>query len=133
MQVFFHTNPHSGEPWYNGQRSFEIEPTNDSFSIIRQAVCAGRSMWKPGLRYAKCGVILLDLQVEAEASLNLLPTADPVRSEKLMVALDSVNARFGRGTLRPGGIGKAAAWSTRASNRSPRYTTRFSDLMEASA
>lgn len=133
MQVFFHTNPHSGEPWYNGQRSFEIEPTNDSFSIIRQAVGAGRGMWKPGLRYAKCGVILLDLQAVAEATSNLVPTSDPVRSEKLMATLDAVNARFGRGTLRPGGISKTTAWSTRANNRSPRYTTRFSDLMEATA
>lgn len=133
MQVFCHTNPHSGEPWYNGQRSFEIEPTNDSFSIIRQAVGAGRSMWRPGLRYAKCGVILLDLEAESEATADLLPTIDPARSEKLMAALDCVNARFGRGTLRPGGISKATNWCTRADNRSPRYTTSFSDLMEALA
>ena len=133
MQVFFHTNPHSGEPWYNGQRSFEIEPTADSFALIRQAVAAGRSMWRPGLRYAKCGVILLDLQAEADAPRDLLPTVDPVRSEKLMTALDAVNSRFGRGTLRPGGISKETSWSTRANNRSPRYTTRISELMEARA
>lgn len=133
FKLLFHTNPHSGEPWYNGQRSFEIEPTNDSFPIIRQAVGAGRSMWRPGLRYAKCGVILLDLQTVAEATSDLVPTSDPVRSERLMAALDAVNARFGRGTVRPGGMSKTTAWSTRANNRSPRYTTRFSDLMEASA
>ncbi|WP_367268862.1 DUF4113 domain-containing protein [uncultured Brevundimonas sp.] len=34
---------------------------------------------------------------------------------------------------RSGGISKATAWSTRANDRSPRYTTRISDLMEASA
>ena len=86
MQVFFHTHPHNGAPWYHGQRSFEIEPTSDSFALIRQAVGAGRSIWKPNTRYAKAGVILLDLQAERDAPRDLLPTTDPVRSEKLMDA-----------------------------------------------
>jgi DNA polymerase V len=133
MQVFFHTNPHAQEPFFNAQRSFDIEATNDSFALIRQAVRAGQSMWKPGLSYAKCGVILLDLHAVADASRDLLPTVDPIKSEKLMTALDAVNGRFGRGTLRPGGIRPVTPWSTRANNRSPRYTTRFSDLMEVVA
>ncbi|SPU55414.1 DNA polymerase V subunit UmuC [Brevundimonas vesicularis] len=133
MQVFFHTNLHAKEPFFNAQRSFDIEATNDSFALIRQAVAAGRSMWKPGLTYAKCGVILLDLHAVADAPRDLLPTVDPIKSEKLMTALDAVNARFGRGTLRPGGIRPMTPWSTRANNRSPRYTTRISDLMEVQA
>ncbi len=133
MVVFFHTHPHNGDPWFHGQRSFEIEPTSDSFALIRQAVQAGRSMWRPNTRYAKAGVILLDLRSAADMPRDLLPTADPVRSEKLMAALDAVNNRFGSGTLRPGGIRQVTTWSTRAANRSPRYTTRLSDLMEVRA
>ncbi|WP_374321769.1 DUF4113 domain-containing protein [Brevundimonas sp.] len=133
MQVFIHTHPHDGTEWYHGQRSFEIEPTADSFAIIGQAVAAGRSMWQDGRKFAKAGVVLLDLQAEADAPRDLLPTVDPVRSEKLMTALDTVNTRFGRGTLRPGGIRQVTPWSTRANNRSPRFTTRFSDLMEVRA
>ena len=90
-------------------------------------------MWQDGRKFAKAGVVLLDLQAQADAPRDLLPTVDPIRSEKLMTALDAVNARFGRGTLRPGGIRQVTPWSTRANNRSPRYTTRFSDLMEVRA
>lgn len=133
MVVFFHTHPHNGDPWHHGQRSFEIEPTSDSFTLIRQAVRAGRSMWRPNTRYAKAGVILLDLRSATDMPRDLLPSADPVRSEKLMAALDAVNNRFGNGTLRPGGIRQVTPWSTRAANRSPRYTTRLSDLMEVRA
>lgn len=133
LQVFIHTNPHSGEPFHSAQRSFEIEPTNDSFALIRQTVAAGRSMWRPGLRYAKAGVILPDLSPAADAPRDLMPTIDPARSEKLMATLDGLNARFGRGTIRPGGIRPKTPWSTRVGNRSPRYTTRFEELMVAHA
>ena len=133
LQVFIHTNPHSEEPFYNAQRSFEIEPTNDSFALIRQTVAAGRSMWRPGLAYAKAGVILPDLQLAADAPGDLLPTTDPIKSEKLMATLDALNARFGRGTIRPGGIQPKTTWSTRASNKSAAYTTRVGDLMIVNA
>lgn len=133
VQVFIHTHPHSGEPWYHGQRAFGIEPTSNSFAIIRQVMAAGRAIWRPGLRYAKAGVILLDLKEVQDLPRDLLPTIDPVRSERLMSALDGLNARFGRGTVRPGGIRQITTWSTRASNVSPRYTTRISDLMEVRA
>lgn len=78
-------------------------------------------------------MFLLDLQAERDAPRDLLPTTDPVRSEKLMMALDAVNARLARGTLRPGGISQTTSWSTRANNRSPRYTTRLTDPMEVRA
>jgi len=129
MQVFFHTSPHAPEPFFNAQRSFEIEPTNDSFAIIRHAVTAGRSMWRPGLRYQKAGIILPDLHLAADAPRDLLPTRDPERSEKLMATLDGLNSRFGRGTIRPGGIRPKTAWGTRANNKSPAYTTKLADLM----
>lgn len=131
IQVFMHTNPHGDGEWYNGQRSFQIEPTSDSFSIIGQATAAGRSMWRPGLKYSKAGVMLLDLQ--AQMTRDLLPTTDTERSEKLMTALDGLNARFGRGTIRPGGIRQAPAWVARTANKSPAYTTRLSELMEVRA
>ena len=129
MQVFIHTNPHADAPFYSAQRSFEIEPTNDSFAMIRQAIAAGRSMWRPGLRYQKAGIILPDLNLAADAPRDLLPTVDPLKSEKLMTTLDALNQRFGRGTIRPGGIRPKTTWGTRANNKSPAYTTRLSDLM----
>jgi hypothetical protein len=50
---------------------------------------------------------------------------------RLMAALDAVNARFGRGTLRPLSTGLARPWGTRHARLSPRYTTRLDELMEA--
>jgi DNA polymerase V len=50
-----------------------------------------------------------------------------------MSALDEVNKRFGRHTLRPGAVAAAPAWGMRRGNLSPCYTTRASDLMQVVA
>ena len=48
-----------------------------------------------------------------------------------MKALDQVNLRYGRDTLRPGGITAAPSWKMRRANLSPSYTTRAEDMLKA--
>lgn len=50
-----------------------------------------------------------------------------------MRALDQVNGRFGRGTLRPLATALARDWDTRAGRLSPRYTTHAEEMMGARA
>jgi len=66
------------------------------------------------------------------ATLNREPT-HPARSKVLMVALDSISGRFGRLTLKPGGMVGTRAWSMRPGNLSPSYTTRIEDVLQASS
>ncbi len=54
-------------------------------------------------------------------------------SARLMATLDAVNARHGRGTVRPLATGLARSWGTRRSHLSSRYTTQVAELMEAEA
>ena len=67
----------------------------------------------PGLRYFKAGAVLNDLAAERQQPRMLFATRDPVRAAKAMQALDAVNARYGRGTLRPLATGIARPWATR--------------------
>jgi len=46
-----------------------------------------------------------------------------------MSALDSVNARFGRGTLRPASMGLKRPWAGRQARHSPRYTTCVTEIL----
>ena len=50
-----------------------------------------------------------------------------------MTAMDAVNARHGRGTLRVLATGIERPWQTRYNRRSQRFTTRLEELMEATA
>ena len=77
--------------------------------------------------------MLDDLRDAAAEPRSLFPTRDPARSARLMATLDAVNARHGRGTVRPLATGITRPWSTRHSRLSPRYTTRVEELMEARA
>ena len=102
-------------------------------ALIAEALRMLRPLWRGGHRYFKAGVILNDLVPAAEQPPMMFPTRDPVQSAKVMAALDAVNARYGRGTLRPLATGIARSWSTRHDRLSPRYTTRLEEILVATA
>ena len=134
MQVFLQTNRFSKtDPQYIKQASFEIEPTSDTFALIRSATRAARQLWRDGYRYAKAGIILLDLAPARDLPASMFPSIDPERSAKLMRAMDVVNQRFGRNTLRPGIVSERPRWGMRRANLSPSYTTRADQLMQVRA
>ncbi|WP_395831868.1 DUF4113 domain-containing protein [Elstera sp.] len=134
MQVFMHTSRFSGDPSYSNQVTLALEPTADSLALVTSATRAARALWRDGYRYAKAGIVLLDLyQPDEQPVADLFPSRDPAKSAALMAALDSVNQRFGRNTLRPGAVAAAPAWGMRRNNLSPCYTTRETDLMQVIA
>ena len=77
--------------------------------------------------------MLTGLTPAASQPVPLFPTRDPVKSAHVMAALDAVNARFGRDTLRPLASGLNRTWKTRAHSLSPRYTTNINEILVATA
>jgi len=103
MQVFLQANCFSKiDPQHVNHATFGIEASADSFVIMASAVRAAHRIWREGYRYAKAGVVLLDLSAARELPPSFFPSRDPQRSADLMRALDAVNLRFGRNTSRPG-------------------------------
>lgn len=134
MAVFLQTSPHApDEPWHSGQRAARIEPTSDTLALIGEAVRLLTPLWRDGFRYFKAGVVLTDLVTRAAQPRMLFATRNPEASRRTMAALDAVNARYGRGTLRPLSTGIARSWGTRHSCQSQRFTTRLDEVMEATA
>jgi DNA polymerase V len=89
-------------------------------------------IYEPGFQLAKAGVMLLDLMPNNvwQGEFYFDPTETRDRS-KLMVAVDSINNRFGRGTIHVGsavGIGQTRDWSMRQERLTPQYTTKWSDM-----
>ena len=133
MTVFIQTNRFVPGEFYSNAATFGLEPTQDTFGLIRDALRGCRSIFRPGLRYWKAGVMLNELTDAATAPVQLFPTRDPVLSAQLMAAIDGINGRFGRGMVRPAEAGVERRWAAKAEFLSPRYTTRLDELAKVLA
>ncbi|MCK7582362.1 MAG: DUF4113 domain-containing protein [Chromatiales bacterium] len=86
------------------------------------------AIYRAGFRYKKAGVMLWSLAPADQRQGGLFDAGDGERSWTLMAALDAVNARMGRGTLRFGTEGFRQPWAMRQAHRSPAYTTRWEEV-----
>ena len=132
ISAFVKTSPFAlNEPYYGNSASVKLlTPTQDSRDIITAATKCLDAIWRDGHRYQKAGVMLGDFYSQGVAQLNLFDDNAPRKnSEKLMEVLDHLNAKGGRGTLYFAGQGIQTAWQMKREMLSPRYTTRFSDIL----
>ncbi|HCB1305507.1 TPA: Y-family DNA polymerase [Klebsiella quasipneumoniae subsp. similipneumoniae] len=132
ISAFVKTSPFAlNEPYYGNSASVKLlTPTQDSRDIITAATKCLDVIWRDGHRYQKAGVMLGDFYSQGVAQLNLFDDNAPRKnSEKLMEVLDHLNAKDGRGTLYFAGQGIQTAWQMKREMLSPRYTTRYSDLL----
>lgn len=132
ISAFVKTSPFVlNEPYYGNSASVKLlTPTQDSRDIIGAATRCLDAVWKDGHRYQKAGVMLGDFFSHGVAQLNLFDDNAPRRnSDKLMKVLDHLNAKDGRGTLYFAGQGIQQQWQMKREMLSPRYTTRFTDLL----
>lgn len=133
VSAFVKTSPFAlNEPYYGNSASVKLlTPTQDSRDIIAAATRCLEAVWKDGYRYQKAGVMLGDFYSQGVAQLNLFDDNAPRKnSEKLMKVLDHLNAKNGRGALYFAGQGIQTAWQMKRGMLSPRYTTRYSDLLQ---
>lgn len=133
ISTFVKTSPFAlNEPYYGNSASVKLlTPTQDSRDIIAAATRSLDAIWKDGHRYQKGGVMLGDFFSQGIAQLNLFDDNAPrAGSEKLMEVLDHLNAKGGRGTLYFAGQGIQQQWAMKREMLSPRYTTRYEDLIQ---
>ncbi len=142
--VFIRTSPFRQTAQYS--RSLVVplrRPTADTAAITGAAVMGLKAIFKPGFDYAKAGVMLLDIDssrseqfeldlgVEGGEPEAVSPPMTSGSRPNLMAALDSLNARYGRGTLKLASAGLGSAprnWTMKQERRTPAYTTRWEDM-----
>lgn len=86
------------------------------------------AMFEPSPGLYECGVMLEGLEPESRAQQDLFSTRDP-RGPVLLAAMDGLNSRFGRQTLRLGseGLGQKP-YDTKRAFKSPSWTTRIDEI-----
>lgn len=137
--VFIRTSPFRADAQYSRSITVPLRrPTADTAVIVGSALTGLKAIFQPGYSLAKAGVMLLDLQADAQhqGELNLEDEADPRDRAQLMTALDKINARFGQGTMKIGSAGlpgSRRAWSMKQERLTPAYTTCIDDMPVARA
>ena len=134
LTVFFHTNRHKPErPQHAASRTARLTPmSSNTLDLVQTARRCVEAAWPKrtppgGYGFTKAGILLDDLLPIDERPLTLFD-APRTTSAALMRALDEVNNRFGKRTVVVASEGFDRSGQPRADHRSPRYTTRISDL-----
>ncbi|ARQ77099.1 DNA polymerase V subunit UmuC (plasmid) [Pseudomonas fragi] len=103
-------------------------PTDDVRLLTRTATEAVERVFRPGYRYSKAEVMLLNLCQPGEYTDDLFASTQPADSTKVMSVLDEINNRWGRGTLRVASVPSNPEWAMRRSLMSQSYTTKLDQL-----
>lgn len=134
ITAFFHTNAFSKTaPQHSVSRTIKLKPmTNNTFDLVQAVSRCAHAGWHPkaeaiGYAYTKAGVMLDDLLKEEDAPKMLFDVEQP-RDARLMKAMDAINDRYGKKKLVLASQGFKNTHEAKADMRSPRFTTRMSDL-----
>jgi DNA polymerase V len=124
IQVSLHTNRFRKDlAQYNPSFAVPLpKPTSDSLLVNRWAGYLVERLFKPEYEYKKAGIMLGEI---TPASLHQSDWLEPTQTtdSRLMNALDGLNCRFGRGTVKVSTQGAYKEWQMKQERKSPSYTT----------
>jgi DNA polymerase V len=109
-------------------------PTADTAQIAEAAIAILHAIYKPNFNYAKCGVMLLDLQPATRHQYTLDLENEALHNEarqRLMQTLDGVNKKYGRSTIKLASSGtqtQHSIWQMKQQRKTPSYTTDWNEL-----
>lgn len=136
--VFIRTSPFRPDAQYSRSMVVPLRrPTADTALLVHAALAGLRQIYRQGFKYAKAGVMLIDLQPDAVGQQELdLEGDNATDRSQLMSAMDAINQRYGKGTMKIASAGvdsKPRIWSMKQERRTPGYTTCWDDLPIARA
>jgi DNA polymerase V len=130
VTVFINTSRFSADPQYSNSATYELAYSTDSTDeLLSWALKGLGQIYRPGYRYKKAGVMLNRLAPVVQLSMRLFGDVGFERSRRVMKAVDEINARHGRNTIRFGALPAGGRWETKFLRRSRRYTTCLAEVL----
>jgi DNA polymerase V len=131
MGLFITTSRH--KPNYKSwseHMAFTV-PTADSGQLITAAIQTFQGIYSRMYSYHRAGIWLYDFVPAHQLQTDLFGTVDLAgheRAKARMSALDSVNKRYGKHTMRFAAEDLAKSWQPQQRLRSPRYVSNWDEL-----
>ena len=88
-------------PFYSNSCQLRLDtPTNDTMTIVRQALNAFNNIWRDGFGYRKAGVMALDIEHGGAIQLNVFDPEDHGKLRRLMTSIDGINNLYGKRSVK---------------------------------
>ena len=141
--VFLHTNLFREDlaQYWNYQETRLVTPTSATISIVQAANDVLKSIYRPGYRYKKAGVIVMGIGPDSPIQQDLfdINAEQFQKMRRLDEVVDRINRLHGSETIvlgsqqytAPNGKGRADVFANaiRHDHKSPNPTTRWSDII----
>jgi DNA polymerase V len=133
IQVHLETDRfRTDKPQYSPALSIPLpQPTNDSLIVNKWAAYFVERMYKPEYEYKRAGITLSEITPIHQYQSDWLEPKQ-VTDTRLMDALDALNTRYGRGTVKVSTQGAFKEWQMKQERKSPNYTTDLKYIPAAS-
>lgn len=129
--IMLSTNKHKpGFRYQHASIDFNT-PTSDTGIISAALVKAAKQLFAEGCDYHRANVLLYNLISEESFQADLfgnvnIPEAD--RSQARLEVMDSINAHYGKSSIKYAAEALSEAWLPKREHRSPRYTSSWEEL-----
>ncbi len=131
VYVFIRTSEHIPKHlrYSDGMTISMPSPTDDTRQLAKVVLWGLKQIYRPNFKYAKAGVMLSELvpsegvQTDLFSQMHVSP-----KSKALMAAMDKINRKMGKETVKLASEGFKRPWKMRQENKSPCYTTKWEDV-----
>jgi len=132
IQVFVETNPFKDTPYYRNSAGIDISPpTAYTPRLMEAAKGLLKRIYREGLKYKACGVILMNLIPESNEQNYLFDEKyQGSPRQRLMDVMDKYNRQANSGKLFMAAEGLGKPWFMKQAHKSKRFTTRWDELLE---
>ncbi|QCO35764.1 Y-family DNA polymerase [Leptospira interrogans] len=131
LRIFIHTNPFANkEETYSKHIEIKLPvPSQSTPEIVHYCLQGLRQIYKPKLKYKKAGVILDKITIEENFQPDLFDSVNREKEKRLNESIDKINEKFQNEKVKFAVTNNKNSWALKQERLSPRYTTRWEDII----
>lgn len=129
MAVSIHTDRFALVPQHNPSATRTLAyPTDATHELLGYALDTLNRLFREGYSYRKASVTFFGLVPSDQLTMRMFDDSRRERFRQVMEAVDAINRKYGRDTIRFAVARPDGRWKTKFEHSSPHYTTRLSDV-----
>jgi len=132
LTIFIHSDPFSENEKYI-YKSVTItlsRASSTNHELVKAALTGLKRIYQPNILYKKTGVIVSEISSESYVQGNLFEENNSAQLKEISKITDLLNSRFGKDKVKLAVQGSSKDWKLRQEKLSPRYTTRWDELLK---